>query len=118
MNVFVYGTLMRSERSNYILGQSRYIGKGKLKNYDMYQVASYPGIVNGTGEIVGEVYSVNTDMLKVLDRYECEGRLYIRKLEKIEVENKNMEAFVYVWNGSVEKSTPIFEMPWNERKFV
>lgn len=114
--IFVYGTLMSRRRNNRLLVRERYIGPGTLENYAMYNVnPSYPGIVSEAGgKIEGEVYCISKQMLNILDNFEAEGNLYIRKAEDINVGSKSVGAFVYVWNKSVDNCDKVNEMPWKE----
>ena len=43
--LFVYGTLMRSGRAEDLLSGSEFMGKAILKEYVMYDLGSYPGII-------------------------------------------------------------------------
>ena len=73
--VFVYGTLMRGQRASHMLCGAVYGGKAQLKDYAMYHLGRYPGIVACPGETVfGELYYVSEAMLAQMDEYEEEGR--------------------------------------------
>lgn len=115
-NVFVYGTLMKERSNNRLLVKQECIGKGLLKGYEMYEVNEcYPGIVPcDNGVIMGEVYQIDNQTLKTLDRFEADGNLYIRKFEKVIVNDQEIKAFVYVWNRSVKGCKKVLEMPWKE----
>lgn len=99
---FVYGTLMKNQRNHEYLKEAIYIGDGTLNGYEMYDLGRYPGIVEGKGEVLGEVYQVTREIEKQLDYLEEEGTLYIKKLEKIRLSNgQTLEAIVYVYNKSI-----------------
>ena len=119
VKVFVYGTLMKGRGNHYLLDGRIFIGQGSLQGYGMYQVRSYPGIVpEPGGSILGEVYGIDPDTMKRLDRLEGEGYLYKRVAEKVTVDGAVHEAFVYVWLGSIEgcKKVSLGEMPWTPSK--
>ena len=74
--VFVYGTLMRGQRANHLMSGSDFAGCFCLKDYAMYHLGSYPGIVPCAGEsVMGELYFVSEEMIAQMDRYEREGDL-------------------------------------------
>ncbi len=101
--VFVYGTLMRGERASHMLEKYEYLGEFTLKDYALYQVSYYPGIKEASGScVIGEAYRVDDACIKVMDRYEAEGSLYLRKKVRITDGQEDMEAFVYVYNQEVK----------------
>ncbi|XP_051164418.1 putative gamma-glutamylcyclotransferase CG2811 isoform X2 [Leptopilina boulardi] len=92
--VFVYGTLKRGEPNHKIIentnnGNAKFIGSGKT-------IAKYPLIIatkfnipfllkkSGIGhQITGEIYDVDSEMLKKLDELEEHPNFYIRTEENI-----------------------------------
>lgn len=72
-HIFVYGTLKQGYRlSSYMNGQL--IGTAKtMAEYRMYNIGTFPGLVqSATGvEVEGEVWAIDDDCLKVLDRVEA-----------------------------------------------
>ena len=102
--VFVYGTLMSGQPAEDMLGDEAIIGGDAiLKNYAMYDLGSFPGVVPMEGEqVVGEVYFVDDDTLSRLDRYESEGSLYRREdVRVIMADGRRVDAMVYVYNHPV-----------------
>lgn len=113
MKVFVYGSLMKKYWNHYLLVKQRYLGRGLLKNYEMYHVSSFPGIISKPGEnIIGEVYDIDEITLKRLDQLESEGLMYLRVEEDVIINDRTVKAFVYVWNRSVSGYSKVKEMPW------
>lgn len=115
--LFVYGTLMRSNRKGLsYLDDAEFKGEATLKSYALYDLGYYPGIVEDEdGRVKGELYSIFEDKLPQIDVYEAEGSLYKRKIVKVCSEKQEVvEAYVYVYNQSVEGRTRIrFEhQPW------
>ena len=53
-----------------------YIGDGVIDGYQMYDLGSYPGVVEGKGIVQGEVYQITGETEKRLDDLENEGNLY------------------------------------------
>jgi len=105
MNIFVYGTLMNGQRANSYLNGAEFKGSFCLNGYAKYDLGSFPGIVEKENEsVVGEVYAVTEDMLPMMDRYEGEGSLYIRREVIVERGNEKVVAWVYIYNHSVDSA--------------
>ena len=107
MKVFVYGTLKRGLYNHRLLTQAKYLGEGVLHDYGVFNMpVGYPGIKEAKGKhVIGEVYEVTDNELRMLDRlegYSGEGNkfnLYDRELVVVNVEgNIKEEAYVYVWH--------------------
>ena len=100
--VFVYGTLMKGQRAAHMLEGSRFGGCFRLKDYAIYNLGRYPGIVPCEGETVqGELYFVSDEMLARMDEYEEEGSLYLRKKVTIWAGETSAAAEVYVYNRDI-----------------
>ncbi len=100
--VFVYGTLKKGFRLPSYLENSKFLGEGYIEGYDMYKIDWYPVIVKGNGNVYGEIYEVDDEILKNLDAVEDEGILYKRIKEKVKIKEKELEAFVYVYLEDIE----------------
>lgn len=102
--LFVYGSLMNGQSNHdYYLTESNFIGNATLDGYEIYDLGFYPGIIEGSEKVYGEVYDINELTLKSIDRLEGEGSLYIRKLVKVLLDNGNfIDAWCYIYNRSVE----------------
>ena len=112
--VFVYGTLMKGERANYMLDGSEFGGCFLLKDYAMYHLGSYPGIQPLEGETVyGELYFVNSAMIAQMDEYEVEGDLYRRVRVSLSKGECSFPAEVYVYNRDVS-GCPKMSKAWND----
>ncbi|WED26992.1 gamma-glutamylcyclotransferase [Vibrio sp. DW001] len=69
--VFVYGTLRKGESNHHVLSDSEYLGFFETEpNYQLFNYGSYPGVTQGNCKVLGEVYSVDDDVLQRLDRLE------------------------------------------------
>lgn len=102
--IFVYGTLMRGQCNHErFLKDKDFIADGRIDGFKNYDLGSYPGIVFGSGQVAGELYSVDDETLESLDELECEGDLYLRKRTEVFTSGREkLESFVYVYNRSVE----------------
>lgn len=117
MKVFVYGTLMKGHGNHILLENDKFLGNAVLKDYGLYNVSSFPGIIKQDGAAVkGEVYSISESTLKRLDTLESEGSLYIRNLVPVTLESANqiINAYVYVWNRDLNLNSyvPFEKLPW------
>ena len=101
--LFAYGTLMSTNRSNKTyLDDAKYLGEYVLKDYELFDLGSYPGIVEGNDKVKGELYAVSLDKLADIDQYEGEGSLYTRKMVQVYSErNEKFNAFTYVYNKPI-----------------
>ena len=99
--VFTYGTLMKGERNHYYLNDADYVCDATINGFRMIDLKSYPGIEPGDGIVVGELYLVDDNTLKMLDDLEEAGFLYLRKTTMVYTSETKLEAYVYVYNQEV-----------------
>ena len=82
--VFTYGTLLKGERNHYnYLSDEDFICDGFIDGFVMFNLGRYPGIYEGEGLVLGELYLVDENTLAKLDYLEEEGSLYVRKTTKV-----------------------------------
>ncbi len=105
--IFVYGTLKKGFALHRYLENSKFLGEGFIKGYDMYQIDWYPVIVKGNCTVFGEIYEVDESTLKILDEIEEEGVYYKRIKEKVYFKGKSIEVFVYVFLGEINNLVKI-----------
>lgn len=109
--LFVYGTLMRGGHAEGHLSDCTYIGKAILKDYAMFKLGWFPGIVPQKGEWVeGELYIIPGGDFSGLDRYEGEGDLYRRDLVTVESSSGPLQAWAYVYLDKTEGKA--MNEPW------
>ncbi len=110
MLLFVYGTLCKGLSRNDVIKGSEYLGlalcKGILKD-----VGSFPALINGDENVIGEVYRIDSDtVLPVLDRIEGyygndeSSSLYLRKKMSVRMlsDGKWVDAVSYFFNRGTE----------------
>lgn len=102
--VFVYGTLKKGMRNNFVLRSSPFIQKGRTKpSYRMYCNGRYPCLKedkkNGYS-VQGEVYQVSKEVETDLNILEGIPYLYTKK--RIKLDNFNKLVYVYIYNGDVD----------------
>lgn len=109
--LFVYGTLMRNGSAEDMLAGASFLGKAILKDYAMYDLGRYPGIIAKSGEWVeGELYRIHDNDFASLDRYEGEGDLYRRELVTVESSTGPQQAWTYVYLH--EPAGKMMREPW------
>ena len=95
--VFVYGTLMSNYSNSSLLKYSKKIGRGStIENFTMY-CSVIPFVVecpsDETGyKIKGELYEVDEDTLKRLDKLEHHPSFYERKLVRVIIDENSFYA--------------------------
>ncbi|WP_437579216.1 gamma-glutamylcyclotransferase family protein [Sorangium sp. So ce887] len=72
MPLFVYGTLMRGERSHGLLGRACYLGVARTaRSFELADLGAYPALVRGgSNAVLGELYEPDRETLASLDVYE------------------------------------------------
>lgn len=105
MKVFVYGTLRKGEVNAHLLNNATCLEKNCWTYGQMYDTGEgYPAITPSiTFRIVGELYEVTENELKLLDELEdyeegSTNNLYERVEQEIYTDNGATVAFVYVTN--------------------
>jgi gamma-glutamylcyclotransferase (GGCT)/AIG2-like uncharacterized protein YtfP len=84
MLVFVYGSLKRGFNNNWYLENSKFICNDMTEpKWDMINLGAFPGVIDGSYNIYGEVYEIDDDTLKMLDQLEGHPTLYIRRTVKL-----------------------------------
>jgi gamma-glutamylcyclotransferase (GGCT)/AIG2-like uncharacterized protein YtfP len=74
--IFIYGTLIK-DMHQYHQGFTEPI-PDEIENVDMYNLGVFPAVKKGTGTAKGYIICVNTEVLSLLDHYECSPYLYKR----------------------------------------
>jgi gamma-glutamylcyclotransferase (GGCT)/AIG2-like uncharacterized protein YtfP len=111
MHFFAYGTLRRFESNYYDLAldkDSNYLYTCKLQGFDMYDLGGYPGVVEGQGTIIGDLFEAHN--LAVLTRI-CFLEVGDGYMEK-KVSVLNTEAIIYILESLPEDSKPIETGNW------
>jgi gamma-glutamylcyclotransferase (GGCT)/AIG2-like uncharacterized protein YtfP len=118
--VFVYGTLRRGGSNHFRMAGAEFISAGTIMGR-MYRIDWYPGLVldEAGGEISGEVYAVDGDLLAALDAFEgvsaseSEGSEYRRVQTTVVQQNsETLTAWVWEWRGVVSEDRRISAGDW------
>jgi gamma-glutamylcyclotransferase (GGCT)/AIG2-like uncharacterized protein YtfP len=117
--LFLYGTLMRGLGAMDALPASehlRFVCESQVQG-SLYDLGSYPGLKEGTGLVLGEVYEVlHPDVWEILDPYEDyfpgqeTSSLYLR--QSIELMGEPGYAWTYVYNQPVDEDRFIQDGDW------
>ncbi len=111
---FVYGTLKIGGRfATYFDVVRKSSVKGILTNHVLYNFNLFPGIIEGDGNVIGELheYDEPKQVLMIMDDIEgfhnnSETDLYKRKTTTILTENdEQVLAWVYIYNQKLPKSS-------------
>lgn len=104
MRLFVYGTLKRSFRNNFLLNHARFVREDSIKG-TLYTSSPHgsgiPFLLPGVGTVQGEVFEWTLKCeeydphLAQLDGLEGHPKWYTRELRKLD---SGEEAWVYAYN--------------------
>ena len=98
MYVFVYGSLKKDFHNEQWLFDAVYVGTGitKFSDYHMISFDQFSGVIYGNNYIFGELYEIDDEMLKQLDKLESNGSFYQREETIIRCNNKEIVAWMYI----------------------
>jgi gamma-glutamylcyclotransferase (GGCT)/AIG2-like uncharacterized protein YtfP len=96
--VFVYGSLKHGFGNHRVLGTSRFVGRGQtLPQFDLLDCGPYPAIIPGSHVVTGELYNVDAEVMRDLDRLEGNGVLYLRQKRPVLVNGQQVSAWIYIY---------------------
>jgi len=108
---FVYGTLKIGGRFAEMFNKKREFSKrATLKGFNLYNLGAYPAIIEGEGEVKGELHSYSDpknikNKFDYIEGYRPENEKYshyLRRKVKVTLENgEEKEAYVYIFNGKI-----------------
>lgn len=112
--VLVYGTLRKGEGLNQYMRNFEYLGIAMLEGYKMYSNGSFPMIVEGEGEIVGEIYEIEggKNDIAILDQIEC---AYTRTKVEAKIDGAWIQVQTYIYNHSIDNLDKINSGNWLSR---
>ena len=105
--VFVYGTLKRGNYLSSVLDKSEYIGKAQTVSDDfrLFCNGAFPYVTRAqegeTGyRIKGELYRVDSDILRRLDEIEGHPETYVRSPVRFEANGVQIAGAMYIFPDS------------------
>ena len=123
--IFVYGSLKAQAERDLFSKLQRTVKPAKIQGATMYDLGSFPGIkLNGTGTVVGELHHYHVreqyrQILGLMDKIEGfhgkKSDLYTRvKVSVTKDSGEVVEAFTYIFNGSVHEADIISTGEWTK----
>lgn len=117
---FVYGTLKKNGLYAKYFDDYRISSeKATVNNMDLYKIGWFPGVVPGTGTVVGELheYKEPDTVTKLMNRIEgCTGtkqELFRREHRIITtISGKKIKANIYIFNQGIKKAKLIKDGIW------
>jgi len=104
--IFCYGTLKKGQCRGKVLSDQKFLGNAKtIPAYSLFNCGTYPALVKqGNTSVEGELYEVDEDCLKRLDR--IEGAPFLYKQAKVELEtHPELDCKTYIYQQSVKSLT-------------
>jgi gamma-glutamylcyclotransferase (GGCT)/AIG2-like uncharacterized protein YtfP len=105
--LFAYGTLMRGYGLHRVLAAGATLLTTGTARGRLLDLGGYPGLVEGTGRVSGEVYRLDdAELLAALDREE--GYNFDRRRAIVTLAGgRRVRAWLYRYRGPRERATPI-----------
>ena len=123
---FTYGTLMKGNHNNSVLGEAKYICDATIPRHICFDLPyGFPMVIDMGVEIdnyvIGEIWEVDESQLSSLDMLEGysattdEGMYVRRKIKAMDSLGKEYEVFYYLWNRDLVEGSFIVPsgMKWN-----
>jgi len=111
MRIIVYGSLRRKQGNSHWMTNAQWLGEHQIKGFDLYNLGLYPGVVEGEGTVLGEVYRIDASTLGELDALRCKNGEYKRQL----IQTPYGSAWLYVYQRSVAGRPHIASGDWLQR---
>jgi gamma-glutamylcyclotransferase (GGCT)/AIG2-like uncharacterized protein YtfP len=119
-HVFVYGLLMRGCSLHTHMEAASFEGTATVRG-ELLSFGRYPGLVNGSGTVRGEVYRFHDlaaaldilDDIEEFDPTDPEDSLYVREVRDATMDEGGVvRAWVYVYNGLTDGAVKIPSGDW------
>lgn len=123
---FTYGTLMKGNHNNSVLGDAKYICDATIPRHICFDLPyGFPMVIDIGVEIdnyvIGEIWEVDESQLSSLDMLEgynvkTDDGMYVRrKIKAMDSLGKEYEVFYYLWNRDLVEGSFIVPsgMKWN-----
>ncbi|MDN3608318.1 gamma-glutamylcyclotransferase family protein [Vibrio ostreicida] len=110
--LFVYGTLRQGEIHHDYLAGTQCLGHFETPpHFSLYELGSYPAVVEGHSSILGEVYLIDDETLSLIDKLEDVPVEYRRE----QIETSFGIAWIYLYQDSSQLETMIASGDWCQR---
>lgn len=114
--LFVYGTLMRGQPLHPALAPgATFVGRGYVRGR-LLDLGPYPGLIDGTGRVRGEIYRIDaSEVLLLVDREE--GYNFDRRRTVVTFDRgRRARAWVYRYSGTRMDAASISEGDWRRAR--
>lgn len=107
--VFVYGSLMSGMGNNRVIAGGQLLGEARIYGtFKMLDLGHFPGLVEGNfgraNRVIGEVWLVDDETMRRLDRLEGYPRMYDRRSVVAALASGRLQrAQVYTYNAGVDE---------------
>lgn len=111
--VGVYGSLKAGFHNHGVLGNSKLVGKTWTEpKFKMFDIGSFPGVVEGSNKISLEVYEVDSEQIKIdLDRLEGYPDFYGKK----SIDTEFGSTIIYTFNPSTDGLEEVKSGNWTKK---
>ena len=110
MRLFVYGSLKRGFTAHDLLDGCQFIREAVAEGFQLYKIDWFPGMVQGTGKVYGELYDVPEAYVPVIDYFECVNQ---GMFERVSIELDNQEsAEVYLYRDNYDQNLLVETGRW------
>lgn len=120
MKIFVYGTLRHGQANARRFGLIEPVETDVvLDGFDMFDLGWFPGIVPGSGSVVGDIFEIDPNtQLGPLDAYEGYPNLYTRQIVDVGdgIDGYWRGVSVYVYNNNVQGCPQVLGGNWLEKE--
>jgi len=107
--LFVYGTLLRGERHHMLLADATFLGPHRTApRFALYHLGDYPGLMPGHQAVSGELFALDSMLLRRIDAFEDCPRIYTR----ISLPTPHGRAWAYRYRGLVHDRALIATGDW------
>jgi len=118
MIVFVYGTLRKGQGNHYLMQGAEFLGEARTTpHWKMVSLGPFPGVIPGSGSIVGELFKVDPPAMARLDRLEGAPRFYHRKSVTL-TDGRSAIMYVLTHAGRYADHEPITSGDWCDPQYA
>jgi len=109
--IFAYGSFRYGFELHHLVKKHRFVGRGYVDGYELYDLRGYPGALKGDGVVVGEVYEIDERTLRLMDEIEgfegSEDGLFVRTSVRVYFDDRRKYYYdnvqMYAINPSLER---------------